>query len=93
MKGIRVHFNKKNTYEEPCCCEKGYYTKFGASTVFCILCNLTRARTKKKVNSFCKKNNWDKTCRTCNQCGEYHLLENDKYKKDLFDKDINKDKK
>lgn len=73
--GIKIKFNKRNVYgNEPCCCQKGYYTKFGASTLFCFICNLICARKLFKTNSFCKKNGWDKTCTTCNQCGDYELF-------------------
>lgn len=76
MKGIKIKFNKKNVYgDEPCCCQKGFVTKFGASTVFCLWCNLTCARKRKKINSFCKHNGWDKHCRTCHQKGNYKLFE------------------
>lgn len=75
MKGIKVKFNKYNRYgDEKCCCEKGYYTKFGSSTLFCFICNLICARRLFKTNSWCKKNGWDKTCTTCNQCGDYKLF-------------------
>lgn len=74
IKGIKVPFNKKNVYgEEPCCCQKGMSTKFAASTLFCLWCNITCARKRKKTNSFCKKNNWDKTCRTCQNSGNYKV--------------------
>lgn len=72
--GIKVPFNKRNIYgEEPCCCQKGYYTKSAASTIFCVICNLLCFRKHKKTNSFCRKYGWDKDCRTCQQMGEYHM--------------------
>ena len=75
MKGIRVPFNPLNKRKgmNPCCCEKRYYTKFAASTIFCIVCNIICARRLTGTESFCKKNGWDKTCRTCRQQGDYHL--------------------
>ena len=77
--GIKVPFNPKNTYgSEPCCCEKGYYTKFSASTWFCKVCNLICARKLFHVNSFCKKFGWAKTCTTCQQCGTYNNPKNGK---------------
>lgn len=70
--GIKVPFNKRNVYgEEPCCCQKGYYTKFFASTIFCIICNLFCLRKRKKIDSFCRKYGWAKDCETCNQKGTY----------------------
>lgn len=72
--GIKVKFNKHNKWGTvPCCCEKGYFTKFGASTVFCFICNLFCCRRLLKTESFCKKYGWAKDCRTCNQIGEYQL--------------------
>lgn len=75
--GIKVKFNKHNVYEnEPCCCQKGYLTKFGSSTFFCRICNLICARRLFRVNSFCRKFGWDKTCTTCNQYGNYERFGN-----------------
>lgn len=74
-KGIKIKFNPKNVYgDEPCCCQKGYLTKFGSSTIFCFVCNLICARKLFKTNSFCKKFGWDKTCTTCKQSGDYKLF-------------------
>lgn len=74
--GIKIKFNKHNKYgNEPCCCEKGYLTKFGSSTLFCFICNLFCCRRLFKTESFCKKYGWDKTCRTCQQKGNYKLRE------------------
>lgn len=74
MKGIKVHFNRFNKpkcSDEKCCCEKGYYTKFAASTLFCFICNLVCARRITNTSSFCKKFGWDKKCQTCNQRGDF----------------------
>ena len=74
-KGIRIWFNKYNTYgSEPCCCQKKYYTKFGVSTFFCIICNIFCCRRLFKMNSFCKKHGYYDTCTTCQQYGEYELF-------------------
>ncbi len=74
--GVKVKFNPKNVYgKDPCCCQKGYYTKFATSTIFCWLCNLICARRLFKTASFCKKNHWDKTCTTCQQYGTYNCPE------------------
>lgn len=82
--GIKVKFNKHNKWGTvPCCCEKGYFTKFGASTVFCFICNLFCCRRLLKTESFCKKYGWAKDCRTCNQIGEYQLWD----KKDKLNKE------
>ena len=70
--GVKVRFNPNNTYGAPCCCEKGYLTKFSASTMFCVICNTLALRKHCKVNSWCKKYKWDKTCSTCNQHGLYN---------------------
>lgn len=77
MKGIRVHFNRFNTFTdaEPCCCEKHFYTKFGASTLFCFICNIFCCRRIFKTASWCKKYGWDKDCRTCQQKGDYSLID------------------
>lgn len=41
--GIKVKFNKHNKWGTvPCCCEKGYFTKFGVSTVFCFICGIRK---------------------------------------------------
>lgn len=32
-----------------------------------------------KTESFCKKYGWDKTCRTCQQIGEYHFIDKAEY--------------
>ncbi len=78
MKGIKIKFNPKNIYgTEPCCCEKGNDTKFLASTIFCFFCNITKARKALRTNSFCKRYNWAKTCRTCHNHGDY-LIYKDK---------------
>lgn len=74
--GIKIKFNKHNKYvNESCCCEKGYLTKFGSSTLFCFICNLFCLRKLLKTESFCKKYGWNKTCRTCQQKGNYKLFE------------------
>lgn len=73
--GIKVHFNPKNMYGEPCCCQKGYDTKFVSSTIYCVICNLFKLRARFKCSSWCKKNGWDKTCSTCNQKGNYNLYD------------------
>lgn len=55
--GIKVPFNKRNVYgDEPCCCQKGYYTKFLISTIFCVVCNLLCLRKRKKTGSLLAKN-------------------------------------
>lgn len=72
--GIKVPFNKRNVYgDEPCCCQKGYYTKFLISTIFCVVCNLLCLRKRKKTGSFCKKYGWAEECETCNQKENYTL--------------------
>ncbi len=77
--GVKVKFNPKNKYgDAPCCCEKGYLTKFSVSTWFCKVCNRLRARKLFKTSSFCKKFGWHKTCTTCNQCGTYNNPRNGK---------------
>lgn len=53
--GIKVHFNPKNMYGEPCCCQKGYDTKFVSSTIYCVICNLFKLRARFKCSSWCKK--------------------------------------
>ena len=70
--GIIIKFNPKNKYGEPCCCEKGYLTKFSSSTWFCTICNLFRCRRLFRTSSWCKKVGWDKTCTTCQQMGLYN---------------------
>ena len=51
--GIKVKFNKHNKWGTvPCCCKKGYFTKFGASTVFCFICNLFCCKRLLKTESF-----------------------------------------
>lgn len=78
--GIKIKYNKWNKYGNiPCCCEKGYVTKFGASMIFCFICNLFCCRRLFKTESFCKKYGWDKTCRTCQQIGEYHFIDKAEY--------------
>lgn len=78
IEGIRVPFNPKNTYGEPCCCERGCLTKFTASTFFCRVCNLFCCRRLFKTSSWCKKFGWDKTCTTCQQKGLYNQPEDGK---------------
>ena len=74
-KGIKIPFNPLNKYgDEPCCCQKGYYTKFGSSTVFCAVCNLFCLRRLTKTSSFCRKYGWASTCTTCQQYGDYKLF-------------------
>ena len=77
--GIKIKFNPKNIYgEEPCCCQKGYLTKFTYSTIYCFVCNLFCLRRRLKINSFCKEHGWSKTCTTCNQYGTYNNPRNGK---------------
>ncbi len=72
-KGYVIRFNPKNVYgEEPCCCQKGYYTKFTSSTIFCFICNIFCCRRLFKTSSWCKKYGWYKTCATCQQYGNYN---------------------
>ncbi len=76
MNGIKICFNPLNKYgEEPCCCEKHYYTKFAASTLFCAICNIFCCRRIFKTASWCKKYGWDKSCHTCQQKGDFHFKE------------------
>ncbi len=70
--GVLVPFNPKNKYGEPCCCEKGYLTKFSTSTRFCKICNFFCCRKLFRTSSWCKKFGWDKTCTTCQQMGTYN---------------------
>ncbi len=78
--GKKVKFNPKNKLPdmEPCCCEKGYLTKFTASTVFCGICNLFCCRRLFKTSSWCKKFGWHKTCATCQQKGCYNEFKDGK---------------
>lgn len=63
---MRVKYNKKNTYgDDPCCSQLGKDNKTISSVIFCFLCNTFCLRKHFKINSFCKKYNWDKTCETC----------------------------
>lgn len=75
MQGIKIKFNKFNSFKgcEKCCCQKGYKTKFFASTLFCTICNIICARRLMHVSSFCKKYGWEHNCETCNQKGDYHF--------------------
>ena len=75
--GVKIKFNYRNKWgATPCCCEKGCPTKFGISTVFCWVCNRLRAQKVFRIESFCRRFGWDKTCTTCQQFGDYHLLGN-----------------